>query len=113
MICFFSYLSNAKPDKINSQGVTQDYDNYGLRMVNIRNHINASKLMWLDRIIKKESTQIGQIVEHTIAPVSNFCIYGLHWIKNLIEKLHNQFWKEVCISWLILLQRDQSRIEWK
>ena len=39
----FSYLWNAKPDKIKHQCVTQDYDNYGLRMVNI-NHINASKL---------------------------------------------------------------------
>ena len=58
----FSYFWKAKQDKIKRQCVTQEYDNYGLRMVNIRNYINASKLMWLDRIIKTESTQIGQIV---------------------------------------------------
>ena len=74
-------------------------------MVNIKNHVKASKLVWMDRIIKKESSQIGQIVEHTIAPVSNFCNFGLHWVKNPIEKHHNQFSKEVCNSWLIFLQK--------
>ena len=53
--------------------------------------------------------QIGQIVKHTSAPVSNFYKYELHWVKNLIEKLHNQFWKEVCISWLIFLQKGSIK----
>ena len=101
----FNYLWNGKPDKIKHLYVIQNYNNFGLRMVNIKNHISAIKLMWMDRILKKKSTQICNNVEHSISNLSCFCNFGLSWIKNLIENTHNQFWQEVFLCWQMLIQK--------
>ena len=101
----FNYLWNGKPDKIKRLCVTQDYNNFGLRMVNVMNHISATKLMWMDRILKKKSTQICNIVEHSISNLSCFCNFGLSWLKNLIKNTHNQFWQEVFLCWQMLIQK--------
>ena len=102
----FNYLWSGKPDKVKRLCVTQDYINCGMRMVNVKNHINAFQVMWMDRILKNDSSQILQLFEHTIAPVSNLCKLGSNFVKKLIKTTHNQFWREVLISWLQYLQKE-------
>ena len=77
-----------------------------MRMVNIKNHINAFQVMWIDRILKNDSSQILQLFEHTITPISNLCKLGSNFVKKLIKTTHNQFWREVFISWLNFLQKE-------
>ena len=43
----FSYIWSNKPDKMKCLYIMQDYQNAGLRMINLNNFIHALKLSWI------------------------------------------------------------------
>lgn len=47
----FSFLWNDKPDKIKRIQITQDYENGGLKMVDISKFSNCLKASWVKRIM--------------------------------------------------------------
>ena len=82
----FNYRWDNKPDKVKRSCVTQDYRNFGLRMVDLKCHINAIKLLWISILIKNNHNQFSTILENSLLPISKITILGSDWLKDFNKK---------------------------
>ena len=57
---FFDLIWDSKPDKIKYSVIMQDYQNGGLRMINIDYFIEARKAGWVRRISNKQNKAIWE-----------------------------------------------------
>ena len=71
--------------------ITQDYQNAGLKMVNLEKNIDSLKLTWVDRLLKSHKADYHTLFEKTISPISKFFKLGSGWAKLLIQKASNLF----------------------
>ena len=96
---FFSFIWNDKPDKIKRIYLTQDFQEAGLRMVNLENFIAALKVSWIRRISMSQETPYLSLFEKTVSPVAKLLQLGPDYGKILVQKTNNIFWREVILSW--------------
>lgn len=90
----FNFLWSNRPDKIKRTVVIQDYENGGLRMIDIRTFMNALKITWIRRqlIAHKDCFEI----HNWLYPFTKkFFIYGSDFIVNNLDRIHNPFWYDV------------------
>ena len=105
----FIYLWDNKPDKVKRSCVTQDYRNFGLRMVDLKSHINAIKLLWISKLIKNNHNQFSTILENSLLSISKITKLRSDWLKGFNKKIYNPFWKEVLVfSVLITFLENES-----
>ena len=105
---FFNFIWNNKPDKVKRIYITQDYQNAGLRMVNLKNFISALKISWINKLLTGNKTDYILLFEKTVSPISKFFKFGSAWPKLLAQKTSNIFWKEVLLSWEKFVAMDVS-----
>ena len=98
----FKYLWGGKPDKIKRSYITLDYNEGGLRMVNLQNHIQSLKLTWMTRMFTTIKSGWLQFFETVISPVRNITKFGHGWCERLTKKITNDFWKDVFQAWINL-----------
>ena len=67
---FFGFIWNNKPDKIKRMYITQDYQDAGLKMVNLEKFIDSLKLTWVYRLLKSQKADYHTLFETTISPIS-------------------------------------------
>ena len=84
----FKYLWGGKPDKIKRGYVTLDYNEGGLRMVNLQNHIQSLKLTWMTRLFTSIKSEWLRFFETVISPVRKITKFGYGWCKHLVKKNH-------------------------
>ena len=58
---FYNFLWSGKPEKIKRIILTQDYNNGGLRMVDLENFIYSMKITWIRRYIHQPKTYFSMI----------------------------------------------------
>ena len=63
----------------------------GLKIIDLEKFIKAQQTTWIRRLSRSEKYLWQQLFEITIAPITNFTQYGLHWLTNLINKTENIF----------------------
>ena len=83
---FFGFIWNNKPDKIKHMYITQDYQDAGLKMVNMEKFIDSPKLTWVYRLLKSQKADYHTLFETTISPISKFSKLGSGWAKLLTQK---------------------------
>lgn len=87
----YKFLWNNGPDKIKRAVIVQGYENGGLRMVDIKQFINALKISWIRRQIteKKDCFEIHNF----LYPFTNkILLYGSDYLKNNLGRIDNHFW---------------------
>ena len=90
----YGFIWANKPDKIKRLYLMQDYQDGGLRMVNVDNFIHSLKLTWLYRIIKDEQSPFKILFEKSISSIAKLVKFGSDWPKSLIKKSKNTFWNK-------------------
>ena len=100
MLCDF--LWDNKPDKIKRIQISQDYQNGGLRIVNIETFIHSLKLIWIKRQFVGKNFPWVLLSQLSISDINNLIVYGSDWGFNTIKKNTgmNQFGKDVLLSWV-------------
>ena len=104
---FFSFVWSNKPDKVKRIYITQDYQDGGLRMVNIENFITSLKIAWIKKLLTNCDAEYISLFEKTLSPLSKFFMLGSDWAKYLVQKTTNMFWKDVLNSWLRFIEVDE------
>ena len=95
----FKYLWNYKPDKIKRMQITQDYQNGGLRMINLDSYIKALKSTWIRRLLTNNGALWIDVFEHIIGNVTKIVVLGPQWCNVLKQSIVNDFWKSVLDAW--------------
>ena len=89
---FFDFLWNGKKDKIKRENIMRNYDEGGLRMIDIISFVTALKLSYLQRYIRNNKNILN-------FPVND--IFRLGANSNLFVQLENPFWQDVLKAWNI------------
>ena len=100
---FYRFIWKSKCDKVKRSLVTQSYLDGGLKMVNLNNFIISLKCSWIQRIV-----QGGQSWMSTFKAVfgnitHGFLDFGNLFVKQLLDKCSNVFWKDVFESWFTVM----------
>ena len=105
---FYNFLWSGKPDKIKRIILTQDYNNGGLRMVDLENFIYSMKITWIRRYIHQPKTYFS--IFNFMCPFMNdFQNFGAEFISTKIKRINNPFWKDVFSSYKVFLDSLKPR----
>ena len=90
----FNYIWNSKIDRIARKYIIRDYDEGGLKMINIEVFIKSLKITWLRRFYQSDSSWATLLKSSLPSTFSAYPIFGSLFLKSL--NLHlNPFWKNV------------------
>ena len=94
---FSKFLWEGKPGKIKEEVIYNDYQQGGLRMVNVKIFINALKSSWIRKMIlrNKKSLLIGCQSKN----LKNLHVLGAEYINIKLHTIDNPFWKDVYTSY--------------
>ncbi|MCG7878665.1 MAG: reverse transcriptase domain-containing protein [Candidatus Thiodiazotropha endolucinida] len=106
---FFQFIWQSPTDRIKREVMCQDYDNGGLKMVQLSNYINALKISWIRRLIKTNS-KYKNLFETANIKVYDLINRGVTFIDEIKRQCTNKFWRDVLDAWkkLIVLLKPKS-----
>ena len=101
----FKFIWNGKRDRIKREILTQPHALGGQGMTDIRLFIIALKVTWVKRYFTS-SHPWTLIADHLLFLSETSCVWdkGSIFVKQLSEKINNQFWKEVLTSWSLYIR---------
>ena len=94
---FKSFWSGAK-DRIKRTVSIKNYDQGGLRMLDINAFNAALKLTWIRRLQNAEKTKWVNLLESQWSDYNKFTTFGDGFVKQNLRKL-NTFWQDVFQAW--------------
>ena len=94
---FYKFLWNSGPDRIKRRIIIKNIEYAGLRMVELRSFIKASKVSWLRRILQQSDT--GGWKELASINFSEIFSFGGVCAAKLSSNLQNPFWKDLMQVW--------------
>ena len=104
---FFNFIWDNKPDKVKRIYITQDYQDGGLKMINLEKFIMSIKLTWIRKFFSTPRAEYIPVFEKVLCPLSNFVNLGPDWTKSIALKTTNSFWKEVLFSWIEFIKIEE------
>eukprot|EP00105_Crassostrea_gigas_P040116 XP_019924264.1 PREDICTED: uncharacterized protein LOC109619185 [Crassostrea gigas] len=101
----FEFVWNAKCDKIKRSVITQDYQQGGLKMLEMNKFIMSLKCSWLKRLIKGKKSWID-IFEaiNGVQIVNKLLDFGDAFISECVIPKNNVFWQDVFNSFLCVIK---------
>ena len=69
-------------------------------MINISKFIIGLKITWMRRLFLSQTYQWVHLFNTTICPLRKLTIYGLSWIKKIIQTITNRFWKDTLSAFI-------------
>ena len=99
---FYEYLWNGRA-KIKQSVVVKQYFEGGLKMINLKAFSQALKITWLRRVLQKESK--WQLFIKRAVAVERVFSCGSQYTKATLQKLKNNFWKDVFKALLVFQQQ--------
>lgn len=99
---FYEYLWNGRA-KIKQSIVVKQYFEGGLKMINLKSFSQALKITWLRRVLRKESK--WQLFIKRAVEVERIFSCGSDYTKAMLQKMKNNFWKDVLKAFLVFQQQ--------
>ena len=97
---FYDFIWNGKPDKIKRKQLCNGYDYGGLKMIDIRNFIQALKLSWIRKMYHlKDNWVLLFRKTNNLGDVYKTCIQS---IEMSLPTISNKFWYDVFGAWIKL-----------
>ena len=94
---FYNFLWSGKADKKKGSILTQDYNNGGLRKVDLENFIYSMKITWIRRYIHKPKTYFS-IFNFKYPFMNDFQNFGAKFISTKIKRINNPLWKDYSLA---------------
>ncbi len=98
----FDYLWGNKPHQIKKQTIIGQYDNGGIKMVDISLKDASLKIAWIKRLLQENNKSIGINLNSYLKMESNLlfkCNLSTKDLVNCFAKEPPQFWKDVLVHW--------------
>ena len=92
----FSFLWNNKPSKIKQTTIIKQYEDVGLKMVNIKAFMEALKLTWIRRLLTEDCK--WQIFIKQYLDIDKLTGCNTKYLEKVILELPNYVWKDVLQS---------------
>ena len=105
----YQFLWNNKPDKIKRSIITKNYDEGGLRMIDIKNFMISLKSTWLRRLYQDERKWMSLIKCKVDLHKLAHC--GDAYLIKCYNNTHNIFWKDVFLSVHKILKLHYTQTE--
>ena len=105
----FNFIWDNKPEKVKRIQLASDYLQGGLKMVNLENFINSLKITWLRRLLTSMQTPWITLFETTISKSSDITQLGDIYLKGLINKTKNTFWKDTLSAWIQMHTKSKPK----
>ena len=103
---FQKFLWNGKPPKFRNQLLEKQVSEGGLQYPNIR-YIDATmKISWFKRIYASESAWVSFPYQHKMEKIY---LYGDAFLKKLLTRIKNPFWKDTIKALIMLFERPNYR----
>ena len=102
---FFEFIWNGK-DKIKRSVIIKEYQDGGLRMLNLKAFINAQKTMWIKKLIAKDGGW-SEIIKTEI-DIHKLVYTGKHYPKVLSQRSKNIFWKDTFLAFFELIDKQKT-----
>ena len=96
---FFRFIWNGSRDRIKRSVSIKEYKDGGLKMINVQYFIEALKVTWIRRLVQKE-TKWSYLLNHTYPNLSEFIKFGLDFLKQKTNLIHNKFWLDTFTAWI-------------
>jgi hypothetical protein len=104
---FFQFIWNKKPDKISRKTIIQDYQNGGLRAINVKLFCNAQKILWIKSVYLNQD--IACLLSNCLqSRASSVLTFGSAYSKEKSLICTNPFWKNVLHIWSNFLEKCES-----
>ena len=102
----FDFLWDAKPDKINRKTIIQDYENGGLKMIDLNIFITSIKAGWVKRLTNKDNVgDWKHIYKNNLENIGGDLIFESNICEQDFNKIHNtgsKFLSDIIQSWSII-----------
>ena len=96
----YKFIWNDKPDKIKRNLLIQNYNNGGLKMIDLVKFVRALKITWVRRLLSSQQASWKSLFKISILPIDNLTIFGSSYILKCINRIQNVFWKNVLTDWI-------------
>ena len=96
----YKFIWNDKPDKIKRNLLIQNYNNGGLKMIDLVKFIRALKITWIRRLLSSQQASWKSLFQISILPINNLTIFESSYILKCIKRIKNVFWKNVLTDWI-------------
>ena len=103
---FFKFIWNNSGDRIKRKITIKDYEDGGLRMIDIFNFVDALKITWIRRLLRNDSQKWSNILSNDCPGILNFSQFGIDFIKLKMNRL-NEFWKDVFKAWITFINHQK------
>ena len=104
---FYSFLWDNKPDKINRKQICCNYNDGGLKMVNIKAYIISQKLSWIRRLFNNNNAPWIQYLR-IFLKIPYLFTTGSQWSNIQSKRIKNPFWRDVVGCWSSFIDRSVS-----
>lgn len=104
---FYTFIWNSPVHRVKIDVLEMNYEDGGLKMININNFIAAMKCTWVRRLYNSNSK--WQNIFMSQVDKDKFFSYGDEFIKQLKIKTVNRFWQDVLESLLLLIEKEQNQ----
>ena len=101
----FDYLWVGKPEKISRKTMFKNYQNGGLKMIDIFTFEKSLKLAWLKRLVLQNDGAWLNLLTECVKNVRNCISLGGEWCINILKKV-NPFWKDVFKDWVLVCKNQ-------
>ena len=99
---FFQFLWDKKPEKIRRNTIYRDYNQGGIKMINVYHFENSQKLSWIKRLISQNSDDPPPwytLLTSLVGDLGKITTLGGDWCKMLEKKIDNPFCKHIFKQW--------------
>jgi hypothetical protein len=103
MLSFGIHLSVCRVKK---EILQNNYDNGGLKIINLNAFILSLKSTWIRRLFQKDNKWQNMFM--SFIDTDKFYNCGSDYIQKIQSKLKNTFWKDVLLSWEKVIEKEQN-----
>ena len=102
----YNFLWNYKPDQVKREIIIKNYNEGGLKMIDVKKFMIALKSTWIRRLYTDERK--WQIMVKEDLNFFKLANCGDIYIENCYKRQKNQFWKDVLFAWHCILTRSNN-----
>ena len=92
--CFYKFLWDGKKSKLSKAYVCGNYEEGGIRMLDVFSFLSALKIGWVKRVMHSDS-DVKRILCYSCPEVTNLEIFGSEYVNIILRKCSNPFWVDV------------------
>ena len=90
---------NGKKDNIKRKTFGQTFEQGGLKMVNIHEHLSAMKINWLRRIFQPNNCLVKNVLFAVCPKCVNIRGFGGEYANIVHQQIQNPFWAQVLMHY--------------